>query len=286
MAVPAGRSTLRVGDILVHFLPDGSGAFVREVMFPTSTPEAWKLHPQYLDDRDRVVASVGSFLVQRGDQNLLVDTGAGVLDMDVEGFASLHSGRLLESLAAAGVRPEDVQRVVFTHLHSDHIGWTVRPEGGGPVFPRATHLVGRGEREYWAGKTDGFAPPPPVQEFLGSSAVAVADGEELMPGVTVVETPGHTPGHICLVVASGTERAMILGDVVHCPVQLEEADWAMFADVDPKAAKETRDRLWAELEGSPTVAAGGHMSDNVFGRIARGQGKRQWLMQEGLTQGG
>jgi glyoxylase-like metal-dependent hydrolase (beta-lactamase superfamily II) len=286
MAAPSEQSILTVGDIRLHFLPDGHGRFVPNAMFAAATPEALQQHPQYLDEAGRFPVSIGSFLIERGDQNALVDTGFGAVEMDVEGFASMKSGDLLKSLAAAGLQPEDVQRVVFTHLHGDHVGWTVNPDTGAPVFPRATHYVGKGEREHWVGSTEDFAPAQPVQDLLGRNGTAVADGEEIIPGVTIVETPGHTPGHISLVVASGTGRAMILGDVVHCPVQLERADWEMFADVDPKLAKQTRDRLWAELEGSPTVAAGGHMSDYVFGRVAPAQGKRQWLMAEGVTASG
>lgn len=286
MAAPSEQSTLTVGDIRIHYLPDGHGRFVPNAMFAAATPEALQQHPQYLDEAGRFPVSIGAFLIQRGDQNVLVDTGNGVAEMDVEGFASMKSGDLLKSLAASGLKPEDVQRVVFTHLHGDHVGWAANPDTGGPVFARATHYVGKGEREHWVGKSEDFAPSQAVQDLLGRTGTAVSDGDEIIPGVTVVATPGHTPGHISLVVSSGIGRAMILGDVVHCPVQLERAEWEMFADVDPKAAKATRDRLWAELEGSSTVAAGGHMSDYVFGRVAPAQGKRQWVIAEGVSAAG
>lgn len=283
MAVPASQSTLTVGDIRVHFLPDGWAGILPAAYFPGSTPDAWKRHTEFLDDQGRVVSTLGCFLVERGDQNVLVDAAGGPLEADIEGVGVIRSGRMLESLAALGRRPEDIQRVLLTHLHSDHVGWLVDQENGGAVFTRATHLVGSGEREHWPGSEDPFAPPQPVQDFLAGAGIAVSDGHEVMPGVTVVETHGHTPGHVSVVLSSGTARAIILGDVVHCAVQLQEADWACFADVDPKRARETRDRLWAELEASSTVAAASHMSDYSFGRIAPAEGAHQWLMAEGVT---
>src|SRR4051812_16769640 len=122
MAAPCDQSTLTVGDFRIHYLPDGHGRFVPSAMFAAATPEALAQHPQYLDEAGRFPVSVGSFLIESGDQNILVDTGFGTVEMDVEGFASMKSGKLLESLAKAGKRPEDVQRVVFTHLHGDHVG--------------------------------------------------------------------------------------------------------------------------------------------------------------------
>jgi hypothetical protein len=83
-----------------------------------------------------------------------------------------------------------------------------------------------------------------------------------------------------VVISSGTERAIILGDVVHCPVQLEEEEWACVFDVDPDLARSTRDNLLAELEGSDTVMAGGHFSDFTFGRVMRAEGRRMWSVEK------
>jgi hypothetical protein len=83
-----------------------------------------------------------------------------------------------------------------------------------------------------------------------------------------------------VVISSGTERAIILGDVVHCQVQLEEEEWACVFDVDPGLARSTRDNLLAELEGSDTVMAGGHFSDFTFGRVMRAEGRRMWSVEK------
>jgi glyoxylase-like metal-dependent hydrolase (beta-lactamase superfamily II) len=104
----------------------------------------------------------------------------------------------------------------------------------------------------------------------------VDDGQAIAPGVTVAATPGHTPGHLSLIVSSRTDRAVILGDVVNCPVQLAEPEWSVISDVDPSLARRTRDQLMAELEGSATVVAAGHFSPSVSGRVVPGRGKRLW----------
>ena len=110
------------------------------------------------------------------------------------------------------------------------------------------------------------------------SDVFDTDGTTIAPGITARHAPGHTLGHQILVVSSGDERVLLLGDSVTCPVQLEEEDWACAFDVDPALARATRDRLVAELEGSPTLVTGGHFSDFTFGRVMRGEGKRLWTV--------
>jgi hypothetical protein len=86
-----------------------------------------------------------------------------------------------------------------------------------------------------------------------------------------------------VVIASGTARAIVLGDVLHCPVQLEEEEWGCVFDVDPVLARATRERLLDELEGSGTVAAGGHFSDFTFGRCMRGEGRRVWTVERAMA---
>ena len=91
-----------------------------------------------------------------------------------------------------------------------------------------------------------------------------------------MQTPGHTPGHLCVVVASGGQRALLLGDAVTCPVQLDEPTWHSIGDVDPELANRTRERLWRELEGKDVTGAGAHFPELRFGRVLKGSGKRWW----------
>jgi glyoxylase-like metal-dependent hydrolase (beta-lactamase superfamily II) len=103
-----------------------------------------------------------------------------------------------------------------------------------------------------------------------------ADGESIAPGVTARAAPGHTLGHHCLVLSSGTERALLLGDAIACPVQLEEPEWSAMSDVDPGLAVRTREALFRELEDSSDVAVAAHFPELRFGRVMLGEGKRYW----------
>lgn len=280
MAEPARQSTISVGDVSVTYLPDGEGRVDPVAFFPGSTPEGWEPHRRWLDDQGRVVATLGGFLIRTGDRNIVVDLGFRHENVEFPGLGSFRGGRLLGSLRAAGLEPGDVDTVLFTHLHLDHVGWTTSGGAGDPslTFPGARHLVAGGEWDHWHGGEDPLGPSlADVQRPLEDRFESVDDGAAVAPGVNVLATPGHTPGHLSVVVSSGTDRAIILGDVVHCPVQLDEPTWACVADVDPDLAKRTRERLWQELEDPSTVAAGaGHFADFTFGRLMQGQGGRRW----------
>lgn len=283
MVAAAELETVAVGDIRITYLPDGETRLVPTAFFPASTEEGWKLHPEWLDEKGQFLASIGGFLIETGDRKVLVDTGFGPRHTEFPGFGPFDGGRLLESLAQTGVEPVQVDTVVYTHLHLDHVNASVRREGDSwtLAFPNAHCLVRESEWRHWSGKNDPAGIYQETEEAVRDRVDLFDSDRTVAPGVSVLSTPGHTPGHNSVVVSSGTERAIILGDVVHCPVQLEEEEWACVFDVDGALARSTRDRLLAELEGSETVVGGGHFSDFAFGRIMRGEGKRQWVVEKG-----
>ncbi|SFN83643.1 Glyoxylase, beta-lactamase superfamily II [Pseudonocardia ammonioxydans] len=277
MAQPAPSRTITVGDIAITYLPDGEGHFDPVGMFPASDEAAWSRHAQWLDDDGRVVATIGAYLIRTGDRTILVDLGFGTAEVDIPGFARAESGRMLESLAAEGLTPADVDTVLYTHLHADHTGWTAGEDG--LTFTHAAHLVGdEAEVAFWRANPEApFAPPvATVLDPLSPRLEFCRDGQTVAPGVTVRATPGHTPGHQSVVVSSGAERAVLLGDVAHCPAQLLEPEWAVLFDVDPDTARRTRERLLDELEGTGTPVGCCHFPEAAFGRIVRGEGTRYW----------
>jgi glyoxylase-like metal-dependent hydrolase (beta-lactamase superfamily II) len=109
---------------------------------------------------------------------------------------------------------------------------------------------------------------------LGRIDVIDSDDTTVAPGITARHAPGHTHGHMVLVLSSGDERAVLVGDAVTCPVQLEEPDWMAMSDVDQQMAARTRDALYAELEGTDTTVVGAHFPGLEFGRVMTGKGKR------------
>ncbi|MFC0040593.1 MBL fold metallo-hydrolase [Actinomadura rayongensis] len=266
MVQPAARAAVRLGDTTVTFLPDGHARVVPAAAFPASGPDGWARHAAYLDPDGRLPISIGSFLVRTPGRAILVDLGLGAVDFAVPGLASFRGGALLDALAAEGLRPDEIDTVVYTHLHHDHVGWTSRD--GRLTFENARHLVAADEWKRWHGTSEAIGPDPDaVQAPLADRIAFVADGEDIAPGLRVLATPGHTPGHLSLVVTGGDRRLIILGDVMHCQVQVSESAWAFRFDDDPEQAAATRERLLRELEDERTLVAGGHFAGTVFGRV-------------------
>jgi glyoxylase-like metal-dependent hydrolase (beta-lactamase superfamily II) len=279
LARPAPLSSLDVGKIRITYLPDGDAWGIATHYLPGSNDALWAAHQELLDDNGKLVVSLGSFLIQTGAQKVIVDLGVGDATFTSPDGA-LRSGRLLDSLRQTGIKPADVNIVFFTHLHFDHVGWTAQQAT--LTFPNARHLAGQGEWDFWRGVTDedlaAIGPDPEtVQAPLEHRIESVADGQVIAPGVNVVASPGHTPGHALVVVSSGAERAIIFGDAIVCPLQLSKTELSWITDVDADLARQTRERIAAELEANPqTITAGGHFSNSVFGRMLPAKGKR-WM---------
>src|SRR5206468_3597762 len=190
-------------------------------------------------------------------------------------------GQLMNDFKAKSVRPDDIDMVVMTHLHRDHVGWNLKTEGGKyvPTFPRA---------RYWMPKKDwdschdpALQPtrfvnaPQCVWPLADLGLVEFMNGEQsLTRELTAVPTPGHTPGHMSILVTSKGERALVLGDAAHSPVQVLEPDWVSRADMDPDLTRQTRKALLDRLEREQILVAAGHFAAPAVGRIVRLEGRR------------
>lgn len=266
---------MHVGDL--HIIPLSDGTFTAHPAYfgPKLTPAG---HEDLFDRDGKAYLPIGSFLVRAGDRLVLVDAGLGPGHRTSSGAYELVGGQLLNGLRALDVDPGDVTDVVCTHLHTDHVGWLFDLHGR-PVFAAASIWFGAGD---W----DHFVTGPGVMfEHIRQGFTAHDGGDRLRllasdtvvaPGVTALQTPGHTPGHFCVVIASGQERALLLGDAITCPVQLDEPTWHSMGDVDPDLADRTRERLWRELEDESATGAGAHFPELKFGRVLTGQGRRWW----------
>jgi glyoxylase-like metal-dependent hydrolase (beta-lactamase superfamily II) len=256
---------MRIGDIEVVALSDGSAK-----MPPGYFPNAdWGPHQDLLGDDGMLEIPFGCFLVRTSGPTVLVDCGIGPGDSP-----AFHGGDLPDELARAGVSPDQIDIVVTTHLHVDHTGWLAR--NGSPYFTNATVRFGHGDWDQFV--TNGHPSDPTRQamevlDAAGRLEPITADGE-IAPGISAIHTPGHTWGHTALVVSSQGQRALLLGDAVTCPVQLEEPEWQAMSDVDPALAARTREALWKELEGSDDVSVASHFPGLEFGRVLTGEGRR------------
>lgn len=259
----------RVGDIEVLPVVDGSARLAPTDAYAGTTEEQWLPHQEFLDENGMLELTLGGFVIRTGDRVVLVDAGLGLLNDPTGTFVG---GQMLDSMRAVGVTPEDVTDVVFTHLHFDHVGWATQK--GRIVFENATYRCDARDWAHFVG------PDPGATKKLSPLADRLetfnADGR-LMPGIDVQFAPGHTPGSTIIVLSSGTERAMLLGDVVHCPIELLDDEWAGMGDVDPELAKRTRAALNREIEGSDVPVAAAHFPGMQFGRLLKGEGARRWV---------
>lgn len=287
----ASRTRITLGATTVTYLPDGEAHLDPAVLFPASGPDGWAAHAPYLDADGLLPVSVGSFLIDTGAHRVLVDLGLGAVDFEVPRIGSFSGGALLESLAAEGLRPDDVDTVVFTHLHHDHVGWAsdaapapgnapAKPERG-LTFAGARHLVDRAEWDHWQGTAEVTGPDPlAVQEPLGEVVEFVRRGEPIVPGVLAISTPGHTPGHLSLLVTDpGTDRRLlVLGDVMHTQAQVSETHWNFLFDVDTEQGTKTRLALLEAYQDERTLIAGGHFAGEVFGRFLPARRLHRWAV--------
>jgi glyoxylase-like metal-dependent hydrolase (beta-lactamase superfamily II) len=280
-AGPAPLQSIRVGDVKLTWLPDGEGRFSATGFLPPSTDEDWRRYPYAIDGDGRMVVSLGGMLVQTPSNTVLIDVGIGAHRFETPiGFSA--GGDFLRSLAESGVAPEEVDTVVYTHLHLDHVGWTsVEADGEHRLrFPRARHVMHRDEWAFWQGKDDHIGMPRDSMEkpLETHGSLALLEGDrEIVRGLNLVHTPGHTPGHASVVVTSGDERVYVLGDVFHSPAQVEET-WICFADTDPDAMRRTKEAILKELQAPATVTAGTHFPNAVFGRVVAVGRKPHWVM--------
>jgi glyoxylase-like metal-dependent hydrolase (beta-lactamase superfamily II) len=258
-----------VGRLRIDPVFDGRARFAPSAAYTTTTDDEWEPHKRFLADDGMLELDLGGFLVRgAGDRVVLVDTGLGSIER-----GPFAGGKLIESLAALGVEPTDVTDVVFTHLHFDHVGWATQQ--GEVVFTNATYRCDVRDWTHFVGPDPGATRKlSPLEPHLDTW-----DGERtIAPGIDVRSAPGHTPGSTIIVLSDGTDRALLLGDVIHCPVELLDDEWDGMGDVDPELAKRTRNALAREMEGRDVPMAAAHFPGMEFGRLLSAEGRRQWVV--------
>jgi glyoxylase-like metal-dependent hydrolase (beta-lactamase superfamily II) len=261
--------SVTVGRVEITALTDVEGPFFRlSQLFPGVRAEQWEpylaRYPWAFAGADTLYGRVGSYLLRSPERTVLVDAGIGPGAMGMR-------GRLLEDLEDSGVAPDDVDILFLTHLHGDHVGWSLEPDGG-PAFPRARYVTQEAE---WETAEPYLRQAMSTLDDLG--VLELIDGEEpLTDELTAIPTPGHSPGHASLLVSSGGEQALVAGDVVAHPAQVTEATWNIAFDVDKERAAFTRAQLLDWLEAEKMTVAAGHIPGSGFGRIVREEGRRYW----------
>ena len=265
-----GWYRMQLGDFEITALSDGTIDLPVEKLLhqpPAKTLDALK-HDHLVTP---VETSVNAFLVNTGTKVVLVDTGTA-------GLFGPTAGRLLDNLKASGYKPEQVDEIVITHMHADHIGGA-----SSSAFPNATLRLDKRDSEHWlapaqvakgddgkaiAAVVKGFADAGRFKPFDGSTA-----GVEIVPGVTAFPAYGHTPGHSNYVAESKGQKIMFWGDLMHvAAVQFPHPAVTIQFDSDPQAARPAREKAFAEAAKGGYYVAVAHLSFPGIGHV-RADGK-------------
>ena len=270
--------SVTIGDVEITALLD-SGLLMNPRQFLPAHADAFLAEwAQQVDARGLLPMAVTCYLVRSAGKNILVDTGLG--SRRRPGFPV---GHLDESLQGAGLAPSDIDIVVHTHMHIDHVGWnTVDAEDGSRrvFFPRARFLFQTAEWEHWMQPK--FLSEPSnahlvecVEPLQAAGCAELVDAEYAVDEhISFLATPGHTPGHVSIGTFSAGERAVIVGDASHHPVQLTHPDWSPPFDSDPELAGRTRDALFDRSIAEGRTWLAGHWEHPGMGRIVRLDGRR------------
>jgi glyoxylase-like metal-dependent hydrolase (beta-lactamase superfamily II) len=267
-----GFYRLKVGDLEVTALLDASAVFdPRWLKGKKATMD--RVAKALQEDPHLLDAAVTGFLVNTGKQLILVDAGAGTW------YGGEAFGRLAGSLRSAGYTPEQVDLVLITHLHADHVGGLTSHDGD-RVFPNAEVYVAKAESHFWLSPEIAAKAPKDAQPFFQSAQAIAAPyikagkwhtfsgSEPIVEGMQLVPLLGHTPGHTGYEFSSKGQKILFWGDVIHAQrVQLQRPEVTVVFDIDPTAAAATRNQLLPKLAREGVVIAAPHLLFPGLGRL-------------------
>ncbi len=216
--------------------------------------------------------SIGSFLIEYKNEKILFDLGQGDNHISTpEGFGD--GGELLNNLKKAGLDRKDITKVIYSHFHPTHIGWTTLEENGKRVltFPNANYYSSKNEWEFWANKIDEpiSIDKKDFKEPLEGKIKFLKDGEEILPNLFVKYEFGHTPGMINLILEADGKKMWFVSDLLHSDLQFENPHWSFFSDNNKEKAMNARINLIEELAKPNTIIANGNFVEEAFGYLKK-----------------
>ncbi len=274
--------TLVLGDVSIARAIEQNASIKPMAMFKTLSPEvleenrSW-LEPHYLNPTTgKLVICIQSWIVRTPHHTILVDTCVGNNKPRAERDWNLRrDDSYAKSLAAAGLRPEDIDIVMCTHLHVDHVGWNTRLENGRwvPTFPNARYLFADRELTYWQQRLkEEPADVPWIADSVlpiieAGRAEIVKSDHALDDRVRLLPTPGHTIDHFSIEIGKPGDDALITGDMIHSPLQIRHPELATFVDYDPVQSTATRRAVFGRCCDRGTRICGTHFATPAIGRL-------------------
>ena len=272
------------GDLTIHRIIEQETTFLPALdLLPRLTPEMlaenrpWMLGASAIDASDVLILCFQSYIVKTPHHTILVDSCIGndkprplrpKWNMKTD-------GTYMRALATAGFSVEDIDYVMCTHLHVDHVGWNTRLEDGRwlPTFPNARYIFGKREFDYWTGQ-NATTPIPPFGDSVlpiveAKRAEIVQDDFEIGDHVRILPTPGHTPGHVAFAFGRGKDTAVVSGDLMHSPLQARYPELSAKFDVDQMQSAATRRSFLERYCDTDTLCCTAHFPSPSTGKIRR-----------------
>jgi glyoxylase-like metal-dependent hydrolase (beta-lactamase superfamily II) len=273
-----------LGDFTVHRIIEQETTFLPALdMLPHLTPELlaenrpWMRQAGALDASDVLILCFQSYVVNTPHHTILVDSCIGNDKPRPQrpSWNRKNDDHYMRALAAAGFSVGDIDFVMCTHLHTDHVGWNTRLENGRwvPTFPNARYVFGKGEFDYWREQNAKAEVPPFVDSVLpiveADKAEIVGNDYAIGDHVRILPTPGHTPGHVAFTFGRGKDDAVMCGDLMHTPLQTRYPELSVKFDVDPRLAAVERRKLLERYCDTDTLCCTAHFPSPSTGKIRR-----------------
>ncbi|MEM7255101.1 MAG: MBL fold metallo-hydrolase [Pseudomonadota bacterium] len=267
----------KIGNVTITRIVEMEVTGGSKFILPDATPEAvqpidW-LVPHFATETGKLIMSIHALVIDTGARRIMVDTCIGNdKERSIPGWNQMQ-GPFLADLEAAGYRRDSIDTVLCTHLHVDHVGWNTMLVDGNwiPTFPEARYLIAKPEWEHWDQAGDENYGPvleDSVRPIFDAGLVDLVEPDHrLCDEVWLEPTPGHTPGHVSVRIASNGENAMITGDFVHHPCQMARLDWVSTADHDQTAAQNMRAKVFAKYADQPVLVIGTHFATPTAGHL-------------------
>jgi len=281
-----GYYRMQLGQFEITALYDGRVELDTKLLKNVPASDLNRLLARLFVGNPKMATAVNAYLINTGSRLVLVDTGCGKL------FGPAL-GHITENIKASGYDLSQIDAVLITHMHGDHIGGLIDAEGK-PVFPNAKIFIAKAESDYWLSEKNAQQAPEEFKKFFKMardvSAPYIADGKwqpfvpgsELVSGILSVDAKGHTPGHTAYLVESDKQKLTIWGDLVHAyAVQFADPDVSIEFDIDQKQAVITRRELLKTIAADGSLAAGMHLPFPGIGHIrVEGNGSYAWVPVE------